>query len=241
MTDDQTDTQSGANTFEESNERFSNFQKEIQRKIDSTNRQTQEQIAALINSQQQLLAQFQVPQQTQDNTDLDDLYYQDPKLYAKEVAERAKKEAVAEVQRTTQAQTQRSSALNKTIVQVTADFPELTNMSSPLTQKVYEYLGDNPQNVDPKDLELAVFKAATALDIQPISKRKKSMSKDDSFTGLSGRGSRPKGGSEDENDEIPEGTQIWAKALGVDLGNKQVKQRVAENSKRRWTDWKGLK
>jgi hypothetical protein len=218
-------------------DRFHNFQKEIDRKMQKQAEAISQQIQALVESQNSLVNQIKPQEETQN---LDDLYYSDPKGYAEAIKEQTKKEVMKEFTKTTEAQSQRQAAIQSTISEVTAAYPELTKADHPMTQKVYEILGPNAQNSDPKDIKLAVLQAADDLSLLPASKRKKKTMNDDEFTGLTSKGQKSPA-SKKGDDELEEGTRQWAKALGLNLKDPGVMARLKARSKRsNWTEWKGL-
>ena len=234
------DTAEEVETTSEEATRLQNLQREFDRKLQNSSEMTQKQLQQLADSQARLMEMFNSSSTSQEDTDedLENLMYSDPKAYASKIKEMTKREVMSEVEKSSQAQSQKTAALQGAINEVISQYPELAKTDNPLTKRVYEIVGSDPAQIDPRDLKLAVYQASNELNIAPISKRNKTM-KDDDFAGLSSKGQKSKAPRTKES-KIPEGTTAWAKALGLNLKDPVTKKRLEARSKREWMKFKAV-
>lgn len=247
MSDYENEVQEDLNTYEqdqdtedqeqqaEEQDRLANLQKEFERKLQNTTAQTNKQLQALADAQNQLLAQLSSVSSSKasqaEDDDMESLMYSDPKAYAAKIEERATKKAMESIQKSTETQNQQRYALQSAINEVVAQFPELGKSDHPMTQRVYDIVGTDPSRIDPKDIKLAALQVATEMNIAPISKRNKQMKNDD-FSGLPSSSSKSK--PKRSKNELSEGTKAWAVALGLDLRDPVTVKRLQARSKRDW-------
>jgi hypothetical protein len=210
------------------NERFQNFQKEMDRKLSNTNKQ----IEALLQSQNQLLQQF-APKKQEESSEVDSvgqLLYSDPDKALKLHAKKVKEETIKEV-----TQTMEQQAKTQQVIQgLVSEYPDLQDLSTPLAKKtleIYESLPDSDKNSS-MSYKLAVKEAAESLDILPKSKRKQD---NDDFSLSSGGYNRGEKGAPRLDPRSIE----FAKAMGVNIEDKEVAKRVAGYAKRDFSRYGG--
>lgn len=217
-------------------ERIKNLQREFERKLNNTADLTQKQLQQLAETQQKLLEQFSTlsTSKQESEEDLENLMYSDPKAYAAKIKEMTKNEVLQEVKKSTESYNSKTAALQSAVNEAISQFPELSQSNNPLTQRVYSIVGSDPAKIDPKDLKLAVYQAATELNIAPINQRKAAMSKNDDFSGLSSKGQKGKSPKSSNSGVLPEGVKAWAQALGLNLNDPTTKKRLEARVKRDW-------
>lgn len=164
-----------------------------------------------------------------DDDDLEVLAYKDPKAYARKIQEQAERRADALVNARLNAQQQ----TNAVLTQLTSDYPELADSNSELTKKAVEiYNSLSPaEKQSPTAYKVAVRDAAAEVGLLPKSKRKSSSGDDFSFGGGSaGSGNR----SESRKaDKLSNETLAFAEALGMDIKDKKVVERLQSRAQRK--------
>lgn len=210
---------------------FNNIKHEFNRKLSETTEKMNSQISQLAESQKALIERLEglTPKSQESSGDeLADLWYSNPS----EAAKRIKQETQAELRKEYQAQQAAQARQTKVINDLTAKYPELSNVSSPLTQKVYEiYEQFSPdEQANPASIKAAVLEAATELGIMPANKRQNIQ--EESYAMSSSTGSRrpPK---QSEADEVDEKTLQWAALLGLNTQDKNVQERLRNRAKRK--------
>jgi hypothetical protein len=155
-----------------------------------------------------------------DNVNLDELLYSDPKKYAAIIKEQAKEEAVAAVRQENSTQ----SGVNSVIAALAAEYPELSDQESPLTKASVEILkgASDADKKNPRTYEYAVLKAAQALEMQPKSKRKQAA--EDDFVAPSYASPQARG-KKRTNDQVVNANREIAGAMGVNLDDPKTKER----------------
>lgn len=223
------DTQNNEGTDTTQQDPLYNLKQETNRKLEDFSKNVDSKISALAESQQQLLAQLQTmaaPTQPETKSDdLSDIMYSDPERYAQIIEERAE----ARISKKQEAERARSSELNRTVTSLTQQFPELQDANNPLTRKVYEAYGQlDISQQSPAALKATVLEAAVDLGIQPYNKRQQN---DDSFS-LGGNNGQSKPPKKAESDEVDPATMEWARRLGMDTSNPEMKKRLQQRAKR---------
>jgi hypothetical protein len=155
---------------------------------------------------------------------LTDLMYSDPERYAQIIEERA----VGRVAKQQEAQMRTQQVIGE----LHNEFPELNDTQSPLTKKaveIYSSLSDEEKR-STTSYKLAVKEAAAELGVKPRSKR----TDEENFSSgsySSGGTRRPKA------DKLDPGVIAWAERLGVDHTDPDVRSRLIERSKRKWSSY----
>lgn len=208
-----------------------NYKAEMERKFGNVSNQVQE----LKTVNQQLLAQIQqlntakAPETSED--DFNDLFIDNPR----EAARRIKEETAAEIRADIEKQQQKQQKQQSVLSELVQKFPELNDNSSELTQKaveIYNSFSPEDQN-DPKSYKLAVSEAAIDLGIQPMSRRKKVKSDDESFSVSGGSSSSSPAKKREAN--IDPKTLEFAKMIGMDVDNEKTIQSLKKRAQR--TNW----
>lgn len=169
-----------------------------------------------------------------DEANLEELIYKDPKAYAKAVEARAVRKADEMINSRLQTQNEAQSVL----AQLAADYPELNDSSSELTKKAVSIYNSLPANQrsNPLAYKIAVRDAAADMGVLVKSKRKQSNSDDFAMdSGSGGSSSRPQSkGSE----KVDNRSLAFAELLGLNVNDEKVVKRLQERSKRKnWGNW----
>lgn len=191
--------------------RFSNFQKEMDRKLSNTT----EQIKEMLNSLKQPVSQ---PQTQAGKVSV----FDDEEAYAKSIEERT----LAKMEEKYRAEQARQQRFQETILSIRSEYPEVDDASSPLMQRaqeIYKSLSPEEQQ-SPIAMKASVSSAASELGVRPKSKRKQDS---DNFSmSASSSSSSPR---RSKNEEIDPATEQFAALLGLDLSdpkNKESRERI---------------
>lgn len=197
-------------------------------KLAQDNERLSKQLEQVLNT---MTAAASRPTQVQvtEEEDLEVLAYKDPKRYAQKVSENATRQAEALINSKLNAQNQTNAILG----QLTNDYPELSNPNSELTKKAIEIYNGMSQSEksSPTSYKVAVRDAAAEVGLLPKSKRKSS---NDDFS-MSGGSSGRSSGESSRKEELSESTLAFAEALGLNIKDKKVVERLKQRSERK--DW----
>jgi hypothetical protein len=203
-------------------------------KIQQENMRLSQQIEALTNSIVAQNNRSSSAQVTDEESDLEDLAFKDPKMYAKRVKEQARNEAQRVVVDTINTQ-QRS---NNILSQLVGDYPELSDSNSELTSKsiaLYKQMSDVERS-NPLAYKAAVRDAAAELGVLPKSKRSNSNSNDEfQFSASNPRGEAQNSSKKSKSAEVDDKTMAFAKLLGLNTDDKKVQERLKVRQERK--DW----
>lgn len=205
-------------------EELKNLKAEFGRKLSNT-----ESALAEIRKQNELLAQ-QLQAASRPATEakkLSDVLYENPEKYAEIVKNQAQEEAM-KAMAAQQAQQAKQQARVQAIV---AEYPELMQTDHALTKRALEIYAQMPDEdkASPVAYQAAVTSAALETGVRPKSKRQ--ASEDDTFS-LSGGGSGGKAPSRTPPKVDPR-TLEFARSIGIDITDKAVLERMANNHGRK--------
>lgn len=204
---------------------FNRKQKELEDKMTS-------QLSKLAESQKALLDRLEslnqpTKQASESSDDIEDLWYSDPRKAASKI----KEETQAEIRKQYEADQARQTKQNQMINDLTRKYPELSDVNSPLTQKVYEiynqFAPEDQQN--PTSIKAAVLEAASELGVMPTSKRQNTQ--EETFSMGSSTGSRRPTPKKEE--ELSEKTEQWAALLGLNINDKKTRESLKKRSERK--------
>ena len=159
--------------------------------------------------------------------ELSDLIYSNPERYTQLIEERATKAAEKNIEGRLNAQARG----NSTIASLHAEFPELASNDHELTKKaveIYSALPDDEKS-SPLSYKVAVKEAALELGIKPKSKRT-----DEEQLMSSGGGS---GSRKERKPKISQQTADFAAAVGLDINDPKVKERIEGRQGRNWNKY----
>lgn len=209
----------GASESAPADDRFKNFQAEINRKLQNQNEQLQS-----------LLSELKSKPATQTTgTETKKIsVFDDEEAYSRQIEERATARIKAEL-----AQQQSQASRHQQVVQqIMVDYPETNDESSDLMVRAKEvYAGYSSEDKQsPLAMKAAVTMAAAELGLKPKSKR---VSRDsDSFTVSSG--SRPATNT-NRNADLDARTEMFAQIMGLDTKKKEVRENLKSKAKKDYT------
>lgn len=212
---------------------LTNLKQEMSRKLGNYESKLNE----LAQTNQQLLQKLSQLTQPKpisvrsDDDDMDKLWYDDPKKAAAKIKEQTKAEIMAEYQRDQEMKARTQS----TLAALVADYPELNDSNSELTRRaveIYNGMADG-EKTSPIAYKAAVREAASELGVLPVKKRQ--VSDDDSYTGSSSSSSSNTSRRAAKKDDLDPRTIAFAKLVGLNIDDDNVKNRVKERAKR--TNW----
>lgn len=215
MSDEQNSNTGTPPPAEAAPDRVKNLQSEFDRKLQNVTAELQR-IAAAIPQP--------APQQ-QSKKKLAELAYSDEDGFERELDSRVEAKAAAIVENMTAKQARQ----NAVIQDLYKDFPEIGDMENPLTKRALEIHASlsAEEKGSPMAYKLAVKDAALELGVKPKSKR--AANNDESFQ-LGGGGNPP---PRKQKEDIDTATTDFARALGVDVSDVKVKERLKNYSSRR--------
>lgn len=213
-----------------------NFKAEVGRKFENLTGQLRQQAAR----NEQMLSQLaaMIPQQKQqsdggaEDEDLSELIYNNPAEYTRRVQAEATQAATRSVQEANRIEKEKTETLGRLV----STYPELSDSNSELTKKAMEVYStfSSDQQKTAAAYELAVARAVAEVGVLPASKRQ--AAPDPSL-----RGGSSTGGSKRSLGDIPDGTAQMAELMGLDLSNKDTKERLKKLSGLKPSDWIGYK
>lgn len=170
-----------------------------------------------------------------DEANLEELIYKDPRAYAKAVEARAVKKADEMINSRLQTQNEAQSVL----ASLAADYPELNDSGSELTKKAVQIYNNLPaaQRSNPLAYKIAVRDAAADMGILVKSKRKQT--NDDGFAMDGGSGTSSGNTQRQRSSEkLDDKSLEFAERLGLNTKDEKVLKRLQERSKRKnWGSW----
>lgn len=229
------ETQDNAPQQEESKtDEFGNLKAEMNRKLSNTESQMAELKKlneALLNQVDSLNHNYQQTRQQQteqSSPSVSDLLFDNPDK-AIELIEKRTEERLNRRLQESQAQQQRQ---NQVIGQLVSEYPELSDANNDLTKKTVEIFESLPpeEKNSPLAYKIAARDAAAQLGVLPKSKRQATDGSSDSFT-FGGSGSAP--AKKRDNDDLPEATKAFAKAMGLDISDEKRIERMKSTYKNR--------
>lgn len=166
----------------------------------------------------------------EEDSDIDTLIISDPKKAVNRIKSEAKNEIMKEIQD----QNKLSQEQQAVISNIINDFPELSDPNHELTVKTIEIFGrmSEREKALPLSYKVAAREAADELNILPKKKRN-SNSDNDSFTLNAKKGNYNK----DKNNKVEDSTLAFAEAMGLDINNKDLVERLAKHAKRNFKSW----
>lgn len=198
-----------------SEERFKNFQSEVDRKLSNTNSQLQ----ALLGEMQKARTAY-APSSTKHVS-----VFEDEEAYAQRIKAEASREIEAKLEAKQAAQNRYQQVIGK----IVADYPEASDESTPLmirAKEIYASYSDD-ERASPVTMKAAVTEAASELGIRPKSKRAAS-STEDSF--VMGASSSPSSTSKRSvNTEKVNAAIDFARLMGLDeKAQERIKAKVSK-------------
>ena len=190
-----------------------------------------EQLAAMLTKNQAGSA----PSGSEDDNNLEELIYKDPKAYAKAVRVQAERAANDAVNSRLQTQNETQTVLS----QLAADYPELNDANSDLTKKAVEIYNALPANQRSNPLAYKIAVRDAAADMGVLVKSKRSKNNDDFVMSSGNSGSKPSSSSKDSAAGKLDSTQLaFAELVGLNIKDEKVVKRLQERSKRKsWNRW----
>jgi hypothetical protein len=177
-------------------------------------------IRSQLQAQQQQIAAVVPKPKLPDKKPIHETFLVDEEAALTELKEQAKSEAKAEIKD----ELQREGRMANVVSSLRAEWPELSDNDSPMTQATLKNFGSLPKHEQtPAAMELSAIRAAQALDLQPKSKRA-APEEDDFVVGkASGSQQRERKSKEGKTaDGIDQKTADFATLLGRDP--KKVKE-----------------
>lgn len=214
-------------------ERFSNFQKEMDRKFSNQNQQ----IEALLKSQQDLMTTLSQPKKQEKssiNNDISDLIYTDPAKYAEIIEERAAKKAAETISTQNSVASKNQAKAQEVLVKLTQDYPELSDVNSQLSKKALEAfnnMSDEEKSNSALAYKSAILEAVGDLGIKKASQRK-SKDSDVDYGDFVLSGSSNNSSRRDKKPKLDAATVAFAEQMGLDIEDKNVLKRLAGHSQR---------
>jgi hypothetical protein len=158
--------------------------------------------------------------------DLSTIMYSNPARYAQIIEERAEQRILSKLN--TQNQVQHRT--NTVMQELGAEYPELSDINSELTQKALSALKTLPENeqATTAGYRYAVKQAAEELNVKPKSKRPQV---DEDFSGGYGSGALRRRAP---GNKLAPDTEAFAQALGMDLEDPALKDRLIKRQQRDW-------
>lgn len=219
----------GENQEPQKDSDIKNLKSEMGRKFDNMSTQYE----AIARQNEQLIAELnaRLPQKKnqakEEDTDLSDLMYDNPKEYARRIREQAKDDMRRELQQS-QARQSKEQAV---FTQLVSDYPELNNANSDLAKKAIEiYQGfDDEDKSTPVAYRAAVREAAANLGVNPVSQRDNTGESFALSGGSTGKPSKSKKGG----DELDPDVSAFAQLMGLDTSDPKVVERLKTRKVRR--------
>lgn len=221
------ETGAGSDQLEKPSRTAESVLAEANRKIDKIAQEN----AKLSQQLEQFMSRMQPAASSQsEDVDLDELIYKDPKQYAKRITENAKREAMQAVQQVNAQQTQ----ANQVLAQLVNDYPELSDTNSELSKRAVDIYKSMSESDRASSLayKVAVREAAAELGSLPKSKRSKS----DDFTLGGSKGQQAATSSQPKQKDLDEATLKFAKAMGLNVDDKKVVERLKARAQRKTWD-----
>lgn len=159
-----------------------------------------------------------------EDSELENLMYSDPKAYSKKISEKATREATQYVQQQLNQQQQTNAVLS----QMVTDYPELSDINSEISKKAVELFKQLPENerTSTTAYKAVIREAAAELGMLPKTKRKQS----DDFTMSGGSGGQQ---ASSKSKDLDAATLAFAQAVGMDVKDKKVVERLKQRANRK--------
>ncbi len=207
-----------------------NLKSEVSRKFENLNSQF-----AQLNQSLQALANRNQPEAAPvKQASLKDQMFEDPDGAAEVITQRA----VARADQIISAKVERQQALQQTVLNMTAEYPEMGKNGSEAAntaQRIHASLPAHLQNT-PEGAELAISRAASQLGLTPTSKRRKQTGDDDGFIPQS-KGS-PRGRATSAESELTDEQFTFAHILNESIGRKFDEKKLKKYAGRKnWTTY----
>jgi hypothetical protein len=184
------------------------------------------------------------PKQKKEETDDDDEV--DLLLNPKKAVEKITRRVESELTNKFAAENTARDKFNTKFSEMAGDFPEINDVNSDLHKRAREILeGAGGKGWDANALEAAVLRAASEKGVLPVKHRRRSDEGDEgddylgggSSGGDSGRGSRRRNSSE----KLPAATLAFAEAVGMNVTDPKVVERLTKTHNARRGNWNKYK
>jgi hypothetical protein len=188
-------------------DRFKNYQSEMERKLANQNAQIQALLSSINQPKQSVEPGKKVS------------VFDDENEYARQIEERAAAKIEAKLAAERAHQQKNQQIINSIVM----EYPEANDLSSPLynkAQEVYASLSDE-EKLLPISMKMAVTSAAAELGIKPKSKRS-NQSPSDSFS----MGSSPKSSGSQKKSDLDANTEAFAQLMGLNTSDPKVRDRL---------------
>lgn len=219
-------------------ERFSNFQKEMDRKLSNTNSQ----VEALLKSQQELVSTLSQSKQqkSQVNDQISELLYTDPDKAAELLRKQVASEVRSEINSENQANQAKAQKSQQVLSQLARKYPELNDASSSLSQKaveIFESFSDEDKSNTAVAYRAAINEAVAELGIKDASKRKSGDDIEDYGDFIIGS-SNSRSGSREKKPKLDPATIAFADAMGLNVDDKEVLKKLAKRAQRDYSKYR---
>lgn len=223
MSDESPNT-SGAPTDQDT---VKNVKSEFDRKLQAVNDQIAAQNQFMTSQFNEIMNAVKAKPALPDTSDkdLENLSYNNPAQYAKVVEQKAAVAAEAAASRITTAQNERQNML----IQLTAEYPELSDASSEMYQKVVAQSKALGTNYTPSEIKSLIRDVAADVGILPKNKRPAASTDGFSLGGTRSTGA-PRGG--EPRAKVDEKTLLMAQLLGRDINDPKVLKGLEEATQR---------
>lgn len=208
-----------------------NVKKEFNRKVDNINTKvdsvlkTTQALIEQLNSQAANKREAQV-KSSGESKSLNDLLYDDPEEYTRQIEARAEKKMEARIQSEKQTMESNSRIVNK----LTNDYPELQDNDSDLVKRAAELLLNEPDQTDPRAWRTVVLEAAQEQGVKPRSRREA----EGDFSMSPSTATRRARNAKTPDTDLPQETLDFGRLMGVDVDDAKVKARLKEYQGRNW-------
>jgi hypothetical protein len=182
-------------------------------------------------------------QQQEDEEDLSALILVDPAKAVQKITSRVREDVLGSVDSQATAQQQ----FNEKYSELLSDYPEIGNQSSELFVRAKEIMSaTGTGKYDAGAMERAVLKAAAEKGLQPMKhRRKQDESDEDSDTYLGGATSSGEGRREGSrrrgSEKLPAATLAFAEAVGMNVKDPKVLERLNKTHSERRGNWNKYK
>jgi len=196
-----------------------NLKSEFGRKFDSVQDQLKAQNEQLQRMVEQIIAAQSAKQEPQEEPD--------PVLNPKQFKEQIKREALAEVQRSTQL----SMATQNEVARIQAMYPEFAQENSEAAQIALKKFQALPAHLKgtPEGARLVLFEAANEVGLVPKKARKTEQGADEGYT----MGSSPsKNIRQSSQGKLDERSLAFAQLVGLNVDDPEVRKRLENRTKR---------
>lgn len=213
------------NLKQEFNRKFEN----INTKVDNVLQTTQALIEQL-NRQELSRRDTQTTISGEADKSLNDLLYDDPEEYARQIEARTEKRIKEQIE----AKEKQINANSAIVNRLQTDYPELTDSNNPLTKRAAELLMNEDNQNDPKVWRTVVMEAAQELGIRPSKYR----GQDSDYSMGSSGTTRRTASERNKAKGLEKETLEFAKIMGLDTEDPKTIERLEKHASRNWNRYR---